>query len=100
MSVTLKEKQVVVNAKTIDVEALIVDITAKTKVADAQSAIAATKQSAAEEQNEVIIFEKGKADAALNLALPAVEAAAAALENLEKKDLDEIKNFAKPPELV
>lgn len=100
MSETLKEKQVVVSAKTVDVEALIKDISAKTTVADEQQAIAATKQAAAEEQNRVIVEEKGKADVALNEALPAVEAAAAALENLEKKDLDEIKGFAKPPELV
>jgi len=100
MQVELADKMVVVNAKTIDVEALIVDITAKTKVADEQAAVAAEKQVAAEEQSRVIIEEKGKADAALNEALPAVAAAAAALENLEKKDLDEIKNFAKPPELV
>ena len=100
MSEMLKEKQIVVSAKTVDVEALIVDITTKTKVADEQKAVAAAKQAAAEEQNKIIVEEKGKADIALNEALPAVAAAAAALENLEKKDLDEIKGFAKPPPLV
>jgi dynein heavy chain len=62
--------------------------------------VAAVKQEAAEAQSLVIVEEKGKADVALNEALPAVAAAAEALENLEKKDLDEIKAFAKPPELV
>lgn len=62
--------------------------------------MAAVKQEAAEAQSLVIVEEKGKADVALNEALPAVAAAAEALENLEKKDLDEIKAFAKPPELV
>ena len=100
MQVELADKMVIVNAKTVDVEALIVDITAKTKIADASAATAAEKQSAAEAQSLVIDEEKAKADASLMEALPAVAAAADALENLEKKDLDEIKNFATPPPLV
>ena len=51
-------------------------------------------------QSEVIAREKALADEALMEALPAVEAAAAALENLDKKDLDEIKAFTNPPQLV
>jgi dynein heavy chain len=51
MQVELADKMVIVNAKTVDVEALIVDITAKTKVADASAAAAAEKQTAAEAQS-------------------------------------------------
>ena len=48
----------------------------------------------------MISAEKAKADAALMEALPALEAAAAALENLKKDDITELKSFAKPPALV
>ena len=53
-----------------------------------------------EEDNVVITREKAGADEALAEALPALAAAAEALENLEKKDITEIKSFAKPPPLV
>lgn len=39
MQVELADKMVIVNAKTVDVEALIVDITAKTKIADEQASV-------------------------------------------------------------
>ena len=58
------------------------------------------KQVEVEEKSAVISVEKEKADEALAEALPAVAAAAEALENLDKKDLVEIKAFAQPPPLV
>ena len=41
-------------------------------------------------------MEKVKADEALSEAYPAVEAAAAALDNLDKDDLNELKQFNNP----
>ena len=48
----------------------------------------------------MIAREKGKADAALEEAIPALEMAESALANLHKEDITEVKNFAKPPALT
>lgn len=100
MSQELSEKKVIVDAKTKDVEALIVVIQEKTEVATVSEKEAGEKKAAAEIQADEITVEKGKADEALNKALPAVEAAAAALDNIKKEDLQELKAFNNPPELV
>lgn len=100
MQVELSEKKIVVDEKTEHVEAMIREIQAKSEVANKQQADASVKQHNVQEQSEVISKEKAVADEALMEALPAVEAAAAALENLDKKDLDEIKAFTNPPQLV
>ena len=89
-----------VDEKTKLVEALIEVIKTKTEVANQRQEEAGKKQEAAAEQSIVIAREKETADAALMEALPAVEAAAAALENLDKSDLQEIKVFTTPPVLV
>merc|ERR1711972_156622 len=49
---------------------------------------------------KVIKVEKAEAEAALEEAIPALEEARAALDNLNKSDVTEIKSFAKPPEPV
>ncbi|CAM9103575.1 unnamed protein product [Discosporangium mesarthrocarpum] len=100
MQVELSEKKVVVDEKTKNVEAMISEIQAKSEVANKQQTDASVKQQQVQEQSEVIAKEKALADEALMEALPVVEAAAAALENLDKKDLDEIKAFTNPPQLV
>lgn len=100
MQIELSEKKIVVDEKTQHVEAMIREIQAKSEVANKQQADASIKQQNVQEQSEVISKEKAIADEALMEALPAVEAAAAALENLDKKDLDEIKAFTNPPQLV
>ncbi|GMI47335.1 hypothetical protein TrCOL_g3071 [Triparma columacea] len=100
MKVELTEKKIVVDAKTVDVKALIVVIEEKTAVATVSEKEAGEKKAAAEIQAAEIVVEKGKADEALNEALPAVEAAAAALDNIKKDDLTELKQFNNPPELV
>merc|ERR1719446_1498980 len=79
---------------------MIKEIAAKTEVATEKQESAAVKQVEVEEKSAVISVEKEKADEALAEALPAVAAAAEALENLDKKDLVEIKAFAQPPTLV
>ena len=61
---------------------------------------ATKKQKYAEEQAIVITKQKEEADEALMEALPAVEAASRALENLDKNDLTELKAFTNPPPAV
>ena len=100
MQVVLAEKMVVVNAKTENVQALIAVIQEKTAIASEQQEQATIKQKYAEEQAEIIVREKGLADEALMEALPAVEAASRALENLDKNDLTELKAFTNPPPAV
>merc|ERR1711871_1941824 len=100
MEKDLAEKKVIVDAKTVEVEAMIENISAKTAVATENQEKASVKQKHVEEQNVIIAEEKEKAEEALSEALPAVEAAAAALENLDKADLTELKNFTNPPPLV
>jgi dynein heavy chain, axonemal len=92
--------QVVVDDKTEKVQALIEVIQEKTKVANVSQEDATVKQKYAEEQSIIITAEKAKADEALMEALPAVEAATRALENLDKNDLTELKAFTNPPPAV
>uniref|UniRef100_A0A7S2K9S5 AAA+ ATPase domain-containing protein n=1 Tax=Leptocylindrus danicus TaxID=163516 RepID=A0A7S2K9S5_9STRA len=97
MQADLSEKKVIVDSKTKDVEALIEEIEEKTKVATTSNEEASAKQIAAEKQAKVIVEEKSKADSALMEALPAVEAAAEALNNIRREDLQELKAFNNPP---
>lgn len=53
-----------------------------------------------EEQSKIIAHEKKEAEAALQEALPALEAARLALEDLDKSDVAEIRSFAKPAKPV
>ena len=48
-----------------------------------------------EEAATKIIAEQAQSE--LDKAIPALESAAAALDSLKKKDIDEIKAYAKPP---
>ena len=100
MQVVLAEKMVVVTAKTEEVKALISDIQEKSAVAAVQQESASKKEEEVSKQAEIISKEKAVADEALMEALPAVEAASKALENLRKEDLTELKAFANPPEAV
>lgn len=47
-----------------------------------------------------IAIEKGEAEVALEAAIPALEEAAEALNDLKKDDITEIRSFAKPHVLV
>lgn len=100
MQVVLTEKKVVVDAKTADVQALISVIQEKTAVASVSQEQATMKQKFAEEQAAIIAVQKQQADEALLEALPAVEAASKALENLDRNDLTELKGFTNPPPAV
>ncbi|RYH28883.1 hypothetical protein EON65_10520, partial [archaeon] len=100
MKIVLMEKKVVVDAKTEKVQALIAVIQDKTAVANISQEQASAKQKYASEQAIIIKQQKEEADEALMEALPAVEAASRALENLDKNDLTELKAFTNPPPAV
>ncbi|GMF23629.1 unnamed protein product [Phytophthora lilii] len=100
MQIELSEKKVIVDEKTLACEALIKTIEEKSAVASKQQEVAAATQIECEKASVLIAREKEEADAALLEALPAVEAAAAALQDLSKADLTELKSFASPPPLV
>lgn len=100
MKIVLTEKKVVVDDKTEKVQALIKVIQEKTAIANESQEQASVKQKYAEEQAIIIKKQKGEADEALMEALPAVEAAEAALNNLDKNDLTELKAFTNPPPAV
>lgn len=100
MSVQLTDAKVIVDAKTVDVKALIKDIEAKTAVANVNQEKAEKKKEELAKAAVIIERESAKAAIALGEALPALEAAAAALENLDKDDISELKAFANPSESV
>eukprot|EP01033_Poteriospumella_lacustris_P008676 gene8676-6241_t len=97
MKIVLMEKKVVVDSKTEKVQALIAVIQEKTAIASVSQGQATVKQKYASEQAIIIAQQKGEADEALSEATPAVLAAEAALEKIDKKDLTELKAFANPP---
>lgn len=97
MKIVLTEKKVVVDAKTEKVQALIAVIQEKTAAANISQEQASIKQKYASEQAVIIAAQKAEADEALSEAQPAVLAAEAALEKIDKKDLTELKAFANPP---
>lgn len=89
--------KLIVDKKTQDLEKLIASIQDKTDMVKLSSEEASNKQKIAKEQGERIKVEKENADSALLGALPAVEAAAEALNNIQREDLQELKAFNNPP---
>lgn len=53
-----------------------------------------------DQQSKEISIEKGEAEVVLSAALPALEAARRALDDLDKSDITEIRSFSTPPEAV
>jgi len=96
----LAVQRVAVAEKTNACTLLLAEITGATAVAEDKKAIAVQKSRDMELQNAEIVHEKTAAEAALEEALPALEAARAALDDLNKNDVTEIRSFAKPPKPV
>merc|ERR1719174_1252403 len=100
MSKELAEKLVVVEKHAKGVAVLLEEIAEKSVKVNARQEEAAAASKKIDEDSIVIEREKEEADIALQAALPALEAAAKALEDLDKKDLTEIKSMASPPTAV
>ncbi|CAL8247788.1 unnamed protein product [Merluccius merluccius] len=100
LNTKLAEQKVVLAEKSIACETLLQEISTNTTVAEEKKVLAEDKAKEIEEQNKVIAGEKKDAESSLAEALPALEAARTALQDLEKSDVTEIRSFAKPPKQV
>ncbi|GMH41208.1 hypothetical protein BSKO_09118 [Bryopsis sp. KO-2023] len=102
MQVVCEEKKVVVAQAKTDCEELLVEIVQDKRVADEQEKQARVNAEAqkigkeAEEANAIATQVQSE----LDKALPALQAAEDALNVLTKKDISEMKAYAKPPALV
>ncbi|XP_077995609.1 dynein axonemal heavy chain 10-like isoform X2 [Glandiceps talaboti] len=96
----LAVQKVAVTEKTKACEELLEEISTRTAQAQEKQKIAVAKGQEIEVQSKIIVVEKKDAEEALQEALPALEAARLALEDLEKSDVTEIRSFAKPPKPV
>uniref|UniRef100_A0A3Q2PNV9 Dynein axonemal heavy chain 10 n=1 Tax=Fundulus heteroclitus TaxID=8078 RepID=A0A3Q2PNV9_FUNHE len=100
LNVKLADQKVVLAEKAIACESLLKNIATNTSIAEEKRVLAEDKAKEIEEQNKVIAVEKTDAESSLAEALPALEAARHALQDLEKSDVTEIRSFAKPPKQV
>ena len=100
MSVELEEAKVKVAAFQKQCDEYLVTLVQQKKSADEQQkTVSATSEKIAQEELKCkAIADNAQRD--LDEAVPALEAAMAALDALNKKDITEIKSFTKPPPLV
>lgn len=84
----------------INVKALIDDISQKSEVAAVQAKSAGEKKEYLDKQSIIIAREEAEAAVALEAAIPALEQAKAALANITKDSLNEIKALASPPAAI
>ncbi|XP_043967273.1 dynein axonemal heavy chain 10 [Gambusia affinis] len=100
LNIKLADQKIVLAEKSLACETLLENIAVNTSVAEEKRALAEDKAKEIEEQNKVIAVEKKEAESSLAEAMPALEAARIALQDLEKSDVTEIRSFAKPPKQV
>ena len=96
----LAEQKVVVKKKTDDCNRMLEDIAANTAETQVKQELAEKKEAELDIQNQKITKDKAEAETALAEALPALENARLAVQNLTSADITEIRSFAKPPEEV
>ena len=87
----LEIQKVAVTEKSEACEKLLVEIQRATELANEKKAMAVGKREEIAEQNKEIVVEKAEAEEALALALPALEEAKLALQDLDKSDVTEIR---------
>jgi dynein heavy chain, axonemal len=96
----LAVQKVLVAKRTEEVEALLKEIASGTAEASEKKNLAIIKSKEIEVQTIVINKEKGEAEVALEEAMPALEAAKLALDELGKNEITEIRAFKNPPRAV
>ncbi|KAF8069431.1 DHC1 [Scenedesmus sp. PABB004] len=96
----LSRAQVVVAAATAECDALLASITTSTADAEGKQRAAVEKEAQLQVESVQIAADKADAEQALSEAIPALEDAAAALNDLKRDDITEIRSFAKPHVLV
>ncbi|KAM6964967.1 dynein axonemal heavy chain 10 [Aplochiton taeniatus] len=100
LNIKLAEQKVVLAEKSSACEILLQEISTNTTIAEEKKKMAEDKAKEIEVQNKVIAVEKKDAESSLAEALPALEGARIALQDLDKSDVTEIRSFAKPPKQV
>ncbi|KAI9102678.1 dynein heavy chain and region D6 of dynein motor-domain-containing protein [Phlyctochytrium arcticum] len=100
LNAQLAEQNIAVKEKTEACNRLLEVITSSTKEAEEKKELAEKKESELDTQNTQIAKDKEEAEAALAEALPALEEARLALQNLSSSEITEIRSFAKPPKEV
>jgi dynein heavy chain, axonemal len=90
-------QKIKVTKRTEEVESLLKEIAKGTAEASEKKELAIVKSKEIEEQTKIIDKEKNEAEVALIEAMPALEAAKLALEDLKKEDIIEIRVFKSPP---
>ena len=87
----LEIQKVAVTEKSEACEKLLLEIQRATEQANEKKAMAVGKREEIAEQNKEIVVEKAEAEEALAQALPALEEAKLALQDLDKSDVTEIR---------
>jgi dynein heavy chain len=100
LSQELSIKNVEIAKESIVVEQLIVEITAQSAIATEKAEQGAVLQEQLEKESVIIEREEAECKKALEEAIPALEAAKQALDNIQKKDLDECKSMAQPSSAI
>ena len=100
MQIDLTEAKAVVDKATQECNELLEVISKNTATVESKQEVALKKEEDLKVESEKIAIEKEEAEAALAMAIPALEEAAAALDNLKKEEITEIRSFAKPHILV
>lgn len=93
-----QKKNVLISAE--KCESMLVGIQTSTDTANKKKGEASAKSVEVEQQSKIISVEKADAEEALAEAMPALEQARLALQDLDKSDITEIRSFATPPEPV
>lgn len=96
MQKSLNQAKEVVEAETKAREELLEVITASTIDVKSKQEAASLKEIELKRENEMIAMRKKDAENDLAKAIPALEAAALALNSLKKEEITELKSFAKP----
>ena len=100
MQVELADAVVVVDKATKECNELLEVISKNTEEVEGKQKIAGEREAQLEIDSVEIAKQKKEAEEALEEAIPALEAAAEALNNLKKEEITEIRSFAKPHVLV
>jgi len=96
MRTKLNDAQVVVTQQATECDELLDKITKRTSEVETKASNASSKEEELVKDSARIAKEKTEAEADLEAAIPALEEAAAALNNLKKDEITEIRSFAKP----
>eukprot|EP00767_Chilomastix_cuspidata_P004259 gnl/Chilomastix_cuspidata/4391.p1 GENE.gnl/Chilomastix_cuspidata/4391~~gnl/Chilomastix_cuspidata/4391.p1 ORF type:complete len:5137 (+),score=567.95 gnl/Chilomastix_cuspidata/4391:1094-15412(+) len=100
LQVQLEEQKIQLTKKTEACNTILKKIEEQTVETNAKQKLANESEIQLQKQHEIIVVEKAEAEAGLAEAIPALEKAEEALNNLTKDDITEIRAFKQPPPLV